>query len=472
MKDWFKKQILVRRGLSSGKSRRSSRAEEWRDFFDSSIKLRILVLLLTFLSFTRIGTWQSEESSLASNIVYSVLIFAMCLVLISLWFKQIWNNNRMLILVMSTVLINLLINKWLYYYDFSPELMTIVEQSKAAFFLPSAMGPMICTILISMEAGLLVAFLISLVSTVYVEPSMGFLMGSMLTSFSACYFCRSIRRRFDLIAAGMGIAMVGAGIVLVLFLGGAMVDVNFNSLLVQVVLAVVAGIAISSIVSVILPILEWMFDRITDISWVELTDLNHPLLKRMTIESPGTYHHSLMVANLAEAAAESIGANATMCRVCAYFHDIGKINKPEYFVENSTSERNAHDNLSPTMSALIIIAHVKDGVDLALKYGLRQPVIDVIQQHHGTSLVYYFYKKAKQQQEDLKEGSKILKGREEDLSDIDERSFRYPGPIPQFKESALVSLADALESSSRTLKNPTAQKIENLVHDIINDRVM
>ena len=124
------------------------------------------------------------------------------------------------------------------------------------------------------------------------------------------------------------------------------------------------------------------------------SDLNHPLLRRMTIEAPGTYHHSLVVANLAEAAAEAIGANATLCRVCSYFHDVGKLVKPDYFTENMNFERNPHDDLAPTMSALIIIAHVKEGVDLALKHDLNRQIIDVIQEHHGTSLVYYFYKRA------------------------------------------------------------------------------
>ena len=139
------------------------------------------------------------------------------------------------------------------------------------------------------------------------------------------------------------------------------------------------------VVSGALPLLETLFRITTNISWLELADLNHPLLKRMTIEAPGTYHHSLVVANLAEAAAEAIGANATMCRVCSYFHDIGKLVKPEYFTENMRRDRNPHDELAPTMSALIIIAHVKEGVDLALKHGLNQEIIDVIQQHHGTS---------------------------------------------------------------------------------------
>jgi cyclic-di-AMP phosphodiesterase PgpH len=220
-----------------------------------------------------------------------------------------------------------------------------------------------------------------------------------------------------------------------------------------------------------LPILEQIFQITTDISWLEASDLNHPLLRRMTIEAPGTYHHSLVVANLAEAAAEAIGANATLCRVCSYFHDVGKLVKPEYFTENMNFERNPHDDLAPTMSALIILAHVKEGVDLALKSKLNQHIIDIIQEHHGTSLVYYFYQRAIQQQEDARAGGKIMKIREEDIPEVREESFRYSGPKPQTKESAIISLADIVESASRSLEKPTPQKVEQLVSELIEERI-
>lgn len=460
--------MLVRRGLSSGKSRRQSKSEEWREYFDTSMKLRAIVLILSYLGLIRIGLWQNTPEILGETVVLSLLLMGMCVIILPLTYQKIWRNNRLLILLLGSVMLNAMLNKWLYTYNFP---IDFIETTGAAFLVPSAIGSMACTVLISANVGLLVAFLVAVSGSVFVESSPAIFFSSLLTGFSAVYFCRNIRRRSDLLIAGMGVGLVGMGIVFILFIGG-LVETKYDSLLVQVILAVVLGIMNGFVFSAILPVLEWMFDRITYISWVELTDVNHPLLKQMTIDAPGTYHHSLMVANLAEAAAESIGANATQCRVSAYFHDVGKLHKPEYFVENSSPEHNAHDNLSPTMSALIIIAHVKDGVDVALKHGLRQPIIDAIQQHHGTSLVYYFYKKALQQKDDVKEGGKIMKMREEDIPDVDERSFRYPGPIPQFKEAALVSLADAIESSSRTLKNPTAQKIESLVHDIINDRVM
>ena len=160
-----------------------------------------------------------------------------------------------------------------------------------------------------------------------------------------------------------------------------------------------------------------------------------------------------------------------MCRTCAYFHDIGKLVKPEYFTENMRSERNPHDDLAPTMSALILIAHVKEGVDLALKHNLNRQIIDVIQQHHGNSLVYYFYKRALQQQEEARALIKELNIREEDIPEVREENFRYTGPLPQTKESAIISLADAVESASRSMEKPTPQRIEQLVNDIVDTRV-
>jgi putative nucleotidyltransferase with HDIG domain len=221
-----------------------------------------------------------------------------------------------------------------------------------------------------------------------------------------------------------------------------------------------------------LPVFEQIFHVTTDITWLELSDLNHPLMKRLSIEAPGTYHHSLVVANLSEAAAESIGANATMSRVCSYFHDIGKLTKPEYFIENMNPDDNPHDDLTARMSALILMAHVKDGVDLALKHGLNSKIISVIEQHHGTSLVWYFYRRALDQKKEAIRLVEQDKAREDDVPDVTEEGFRYPGPKPEFKESAIISLADAVESASRTLAKPTPARVEQLVDDIIRNRIL
>jgi putative nucleotidyltransferase with HDIG domain len=335
----------------------------------------------------------------------------------------------------------------------------------------------VLSVLLGRNHGLYAAVSVSLWSSVlFGKIDAPLLVTSLISGFTAVYLTLQVRRRSKLIRAGVG---VGLAIWLLSLTFGLIGPISWFSPMandwgmigLQSALAVGNGIVTATVIGGILPILEHLFQVTTDISWLEASDLNHPLLRRMTIEAPGTYHHSLVVANLAEAAAEAIGANATLCRVCSYFHDIGKLVKPEYFTENMNFERNPHDDLAPTMSALIIIAHVKEGVDLALKHKLNQRIIDIIQEHHGTSLVYYFYQRALQQQEEARAGGKITNIREEDIPEVREESFRYSGPKPQTKESAIVSLADMVESASRSLEKPTPQKIEQLVNELIEERI-
>jgi putative nucleotidyltransferase with HDIG domain len=205
----------------------------------------------------------------------------------------------------------------------------------------------------------------------------------------------------------------------------------------------------------LLPFFEIAFGLTTDITLLELSDLNRPLLKRMALEAPGTYHHSIMMGTLVEAAAKEIGANSLLARVGAYYHDIGKMLKPEYFVENLMGSKNKHEKLAPSMSALILEAHVKEGRELAKKAKLPKVVSDFIEQHHGTSLMAYFYRKA------IDQGA--------DPAEI-ESDFRYPGPKPAFKESAIVMLADSIEAAARTLEDPHPARIRSLVTKITSDK--
>ncbi|MEM9587328.1 MAG: HDIG domain-containing metalloprotein [Planctomycetota bacterium] len=210
----------------------------------------------------------------------------------------------------------------------------------------------------------------------------------------------------------------------------------------------------------LLPLVEKGFGIQTDLSLLELGDASHPLLRRLAQRAPGTYNHSINVASMAEAAADSIGANGLLVRVGAYFHDIGKMFKPEYFIENQSSGVNQHDTLQPAMSTLVIIAHVKDGADLARNHRLPEPIIDFIMQHHGTTLVEYFYREASKRSEEDPNG--------ESVSDKD---FRYPGPKPQTREAAVLMLADTVESASRTLVDPTPARIQGLVDAIAQKKV-
>lgn len=221
------------------------------------------------------------------------------------------------------------------------------------------------------------------------------------------------------------------------------------------------GLVAAFLMTGLLPFIENLFGVQTDLSLIELGDVAHPLLQELVRRAPGTYNHSIMVASIAEAAADAIGAHGLLVRVGAYFHDIGKMLKPGYFVENQGQNGNRHDDLVPAMSTLIIIAHVKDGADLARQHHLPQQIIDFIQQHHGTTLVEYFYGRAAAEQ----------RASDPDRP-VDESNFRYPGPKPQTKEAAVLMLADAVESASRSLVEPAPSRIESLVHDIAMKRLL
>ncbi|TWU18657.1 HD family phosphohydrolase [Allorhodopirellula heiligendammensis] len=210
----------------------------------------------------------------------------------------------------------------------------------------------------------------------------------------------------------------------------------------------------------LLPLVEKTFGVQTDLSLLELSDASHPLLRRLAQRAPGTYNHSINVASIAESAADAIGANGLLVRVGAYFHDIGKMFKPEYFIENQSAGINQHDSLQPAMSTLVIIAHVKDGADLARNHHLPEPIIDFILQHHGTTLVEYFYREAARRSEE-----------DPNRESVSDKDFRYPGPKPQTLEAAVLMLADTVESASRTLVDPTPARISNLVDAIAQKKV-
>ncbi len=210
----------------------------------------------------------------------------------------------------------------------------------------------------------------------------------------------------------------------------------------------------------LLPFVERLFGVLTDLSLLELGDVSHPLLQELVRRAPSTYNHSVTVGSIGEAAAESIGARGLLVRVGAYFHDIGKMLKPGYYAENQGPEDNRHEALVPAMSSLIIVAHIKDGADLARQHHLPQPIIDLIEQHHGTTRVGFFYERASEQKRSDPNGG-----------DVDESTYRYPGPRPQTKEAAVLMLADNVESASRTLVDPTPARIESLVREVVERRL-
>ncbi len=406
--------------------------------------------------------WINHEESFASNSCVA-LIFTVCLLhLAAVKIVLITADNQMLRSEMVP----------------TGQFSGLDMQQLWRLALPFSLAPLTLSVLLGRNRGLFAATFVSLWgSIIHRSIDARFLVISLITGFVAVFVTLRVRRRSQLIRAGI---FVGLTTWLLALMFGWIGPIFWDSIggtywkMIgwQSIVAVGGAILTAFVVSGALPVFESLFRVTTDISWLELADLNHPLLKRMMIEAPGTYQHSLVVANLAESAAETIGANAAMARVCSYFHDIGKLVKPEYFTENMRRDRNPHDDLAPTMSALIIIAHVKEGVDLALTNGLKQPIIDVIQQHHGTSTIAYFYKRAQQQQEDQRAGGKIMNIREDDIPEVREESFRYPGPKPQTRECAIISLADCVESASRSLERVTPQKIDQLVTDIIERRLI
>ncbi len=485
---FLERKRLVKKGLASSKTRRRRTENELFQTLEYGLAAKLSILGGFILGLWALIYSDSWEQPTERGVI-GILIFVTALAQLWINHPQTWARNSRVLLVFGVLLLHLAAVKTLLIISdnqlvklgsVAPGQFTGLEKQQLwKLALPFALAPLTLSVLLGKSHGIYAALFGSLwgaISYRTIDPK--FLVTSLITGFIAVYLTIEVRRRSRLVRAGLFIGLATwflaaifgwVGPVIWEDLGGT----HWGVLGWQTLVAIGSPIMLAFLVGGgLIPMCEMMFGITTDISWLELADLNHPLLKRMTIEAPGTYHHSLVVANLAEAASESVGANATMARVCSYFHDIGKLVKPEYFTENTRHDRHPHDDLAPTMSALVIIAHVKEGVDLALKHGLNQQIIDVIQQHHGTSLVYYFYKRALQQQEDARAGGKIMNIREEDLPEVREESFRYGGPRPQTKECAIISLADCVESASRSLERVTPQKIDQLIRDIIEKRIM
>jgi putative nucleotidyltransferase with HDIG domain len=462
--DWLERRRLVRKGLACDKTRLSAPEEGIQGRLECNWVTR-LVILGVFLVLLHLGVAWGGVAAAPEDQLLAFIVFLGGLMLLELDHSPIWRSNSKLVLVLGAVWFNLVMIKFLY--------LVITRHNHESlqlfhFLSPCAFAPFLVTLLLGTRAGLFSVVQVSMIASLLVGRDFKFLLISLLAGFTAVYFTRNVRKRADLITAGVG---VGAANLLCAVALGLIMHRQWDLLGWQVLAAFGAALATSMFVSAILPLVEGAFQITTTISWLELADLNHPLLQQMTLEAPGTYHHSLIVANLAEAGAKAIGLDPTACRVMAYFHDVGKIIKPEYFTENIPPGANPHENLSPSMSALIIIAHVKEGIDLALKYRLKREVIDAIQQHHGDSVVSYFHQRALQLQRDAREGGKIMHMREEDVPDVSENSFRYPGPRPQTREIALLSLADCVEAASRSLEKATPQRIEDMINEIVAHKI-
>ncbi len=329
------------------------------------------------------------------------------------------------------------------------------------YAVPLTAGAMFCSIFFGVSVSLIFSLLLMILTGFFWGKDFYLIFYFLLGSFVAAHGVASCRNRMAPIHAG---AVVGICNVSMIVLASLMQD-QFGpaAILVQSLCGFCGGLFAGILVTGLTPLAEMVFGYTTDIKLLELASMDQPLMQELMLQAPGTYHHSVIVSNMVEAAAKAIGANSLLAKVAAYYHDIGKIKKSLYFIENQFEAENRHEKLAPSMSSLILISHVKEGAELAKQHKLGQPIVDIISQHHGTRLISFFYQKALE----AREKNKTSKGAE--LPPIDVEDYRYPGPKPQTKEAGLVMLADVVEAACRALPEPTSSRIQGLVNRLINN---
>lgn len=320
------------------------------------------------------------------------------------------------------------------------------------YLLPVAAGPMLVRLFLNSETAIVFAAVISIVAGIFLEGNLGLAAYFFIGGIVAAKGVRHATQRATITKAGLILGGINAlAIISIIILNG---NWSIKDGVTTLIFGFIGGQITAVVVTGVAPIFELVFGYTTNIKYLELARMDHPLLKELALHAPGTYHHSIIIGSMVEAAAESINANPLLSKVSAYYHDIGKAKKPLYFIENMRGE-NKHDSLTPEVSAQMLIDHVEEGVELANQHRLGEEITEIIQQHHGTSLISYFYHKAKSV-----EGIKI--------HEANEANFRYPGPKPRSKEAGLVMLADSVEAASKTIPEPTTAKIRTIVKKIIN----
>lgn len=365
-----------------------------------------------------------------------------------------------LVLLVLLSLVTLLPAKGIHYLSTSTRL---IPPGLLEFILPLALAPLLTTLLIGGATAVVIGLWTSIASAVMLGNSFSVLTMGLIATVVSAYAARNVRKRSRVFKAGLWVGL--ASMVYAVSLA-ALNQPEPIIVVYQAAASLVSGMLCALIAMLLVPLFELLFSITTDITLLEYSDLGNPILQRLAKEAPGTYHHSLMVSDLGRAAAAEIGANELQVRVCAYFHDIGKLTKPEFFSENQQFCDNPHDDLAPSMSTLVIIAHVKEGVTMARQHKLPRPIIEGIERHHGTSLISFFYHRAKQQQDTGSSSTARTNGRK-----LNEGDFRYEGPKPATREQGILLLADSVEAASRSMSKPTANRIETLVEDIVSSRV-
>jgi len=397
---------------------------------DAETVEKILALESTY---TSIGTWEIVKTVLFRNLLYLAIFFLLFKFSQTTRLKFFTGKNFYFIALLSAAY--LIIGKITY-------ATSVIYLTPIAFFI------FLFALYFNFYVGILFTFIFAAVFGVVLN-SAGIFTFLFVSGLVAAFSSQTINSRlaFYRPLAYLALANVGA----ILFIDIYLAEGRMN--IIPVGLGVANSILVTLSFVLFLPLFERLFDFTTDLTLLELGNLNLPLFKDMAVEAPGTYHHSIIVGNLAEAGARFIGADPVLARVGAYYHDIGKLKKPEYFIENQIGMRNPHDTLKPQMSALVIISHVKDGLETARKMKLPKKVVEVIEQHHGTSMIELFYRKALAESKDTAQDS-----------------YRYPGPRPKTKETALVMLADSVEAAARGERNITVSKLQKIVKENIDKK--
>ncbi|CUH94160.1 putative membrane protein [Propionispora sp. 2/2-37] len=382
---------------------------------------------------------QTGEIKILGLSIFVLLVMLLVLGYLYKFSYKVYNSDLQLSLIGLIILLAILLGRAAHYYS--------------DFVAPIAVGALLASILIDSRTGLLVGITSTILFSVIVDHDLQAVSVALIGSMVGVYSVSKMTPGYSLTQTGIWIALVNF---LVIIATGFMQQIDVIQVLLQGVMGVLGGVLSAVITIGLLPYLEHSFNITTTIKLLDLAKPNHPLLQRLLLDAPGTYHHSVLVGNLAETAAGSIGVDPVIVRVGAYYHDIGKIKRPYFFVENQAANDNPHEKIAPSLSTLVVTSHIKDGIDLCREYKIPQIIIDIVQQHHGTTLVSYFYHRAAENEH----GECII-----------EADFRYEGPCPQTKEAAIIMLADACEAAVRSIGKPNSNRIEAMVRKIIRERL-
>lgn len=322
------------------------------------------------------------------------------------------------------------------------------------YLIPLACAPILLTLLLNYRISLVISITNLILMSVAVSFNTGIIVLAIIAVVAGATSLRKMQQRNDIVYSCIYIAILNGIIALSI---SALVTSNLKEIALDTAFTVIGSLLSGVLATGLLPFFESMFSVVTNVKLLELSNPNNPLLKKLLMEAPGTYHHSVIVANLAEVATEIVGGNALLARIGAYYHDIGKTKKPYFFKENQLGQENPHDQITPELSKLLIISHVKDGLELAKEYKLPKIIQDFIPTHHGKTLVKYFYLTAK--------------NNAENPDDIKEEDYMYPGPKPKTKEQCILMLADSVEAAVRSINSPTKEKIETMVNNIVKDKL-